>query len=610
MISFSIIALCLLSLLTLVTVSFGIGRALSAGSGWPMDPVADILKGLLLIVSIYAIIKTEAHTILLPIPFLVLLHIFLKKQLDRPGAPLRTYLWLFLLAFLFYSCFFLFAFISFEPGMVRLPTGDNAFYARLAEFLNDKGVENYRFDHGSTDSAVMPYHYFDCWATALVSKIFKLNTHYVLMLVVYPLFSLLFVLVVFGWLRKENRPDWKTGIVALLTPLFAGIGFLYPSRWVNAEVLNQAPVEIVKLLCPAVLFVWMLSYLRANDISRVLILAAIMGLCYATLLPALAMLSGWILFQSLQQKKIKFLIPALICVVSTAAYFILFYRNSGYSQVRFQFTKMEYTARSIKMLAGGIFEIILWLPVILLAWFVFKVGKFRQIIELETFFIFVLGGLLGWIFCWTIHVEYQQLFESAFVLVSALLTALVLVNAFESFKWLGYIPVLGFGIFFLVRNPRYNYHVEEIRRADLQKAKDFLQRNGPGNFASCRGKEEYTSYYSLLTQTYPALAWLGYLREPYESFSLDTWNLREELKKRHNMGHAVDVLDHAPYTIFVNEHPELAGSKRNRAFIEKRGIRYLQVSPWAGTGPNQFIMNDSLVLHGGWKIYHFENKIF
>ncbi|MBL0234353.1 MAG: hypothetical protein IPQ08_11885 [Chitinophagaceae bacterium] len=605
MISFSIIALCLLSLLTLVTVSFGIGRALSAGSGWPMDPVADILKGLLLIVSIYAIIKTEAHTILLPIPFLVLLHIFLKKQLDRPGAPLRTYLWLFLLAFLFYSCFFLFAFISFEPGMVRLPTGDNAFYARLAEFLNDKGVENYRFDHGSTDSAVMPYHYFDCWATALVSKIFELNTHYVLMLVVYPLFSLLFVLVVFGWLRKENRPDWKTGIVALLTPLFAGIGFLYPSRWVNAEVLNQAPVEIVKLLCPAVLFVWMLSYLRYNDISRVLIVSAIIGLCYATLLPALALLTGWILFQSFRQGRIKFLIPALIGAIISAGYFIWFYRNSGYSQVRFQFTAMEYIGRSLKMMAGGMMEIIIWLPIMVLGWLIFREQKFLQVRELKAILIFVLGGLLGWIFCWTIHVEYQQLFESAFVLGSALLTALVFVNAFESFKWLVYVPVFGLIIFFIVRNPRYNYHVEELRSADLQKAKDFLKRNGPGNFASYRCKKEYTSYYSMLTQTYPALAWLGYLREPYESFSLDTWELREDLKKRHNMGHAVDVLDHAPYTSFAREHQYLTGIECGRVFMESRGIRYLQISPLVQIAFPGIYIKDSIQLSGGWRIYSF-----
>ena len=605
MINASIILFSFLALVVLLLVSFGIGRVLSALAARPMDLVEDILNGLLLLVSGYAIFISGAHTIFLPIPLLVLFLVFLRKDKEKPGSSFKIYSWVLVLALLFYGAFFLLAFISWEPDIVRVRMGDGAFYARLASFLNDKGVENYRIDYVSTDLSVVPYHYFDCWAGALSGKIFGLNTHYAMMLVVYPFFTSLFVLVVFKWLRKENRAEWKTGIVALLSPLFSGVGFLYPSHWMTAEVLSNSPLGVGKVLCPAVFLVWMLFLLRKNDISRALILSSIIVLCNTTLLPAVALLAGWLLFQSFRQKRIQSVLPALLLTMISGGYFIWFYGDSGYTHFQFQYSTMEYIIRSLKMMVGGFLEISLWLPIIVIGYFLFRNYRFKMVLEIRCLLIFVFGGLLGWVVCWPIHVEYQQLYESAFVLGTSLLTALVLVNAMESFKRLVYIPILAIFLFFIVRDLRFNYKADELVKADVQKAKDFLQRNGPGNFASYQGKEAFPSYYSLLTQTYPALIWFGYLREPYQSFSLDTWELREEWKSRVNMGYAVEALDQAPFTIFTRNHPGLMGIERDKAFLKETGVHYLQVSKTARKDLAGFMINDSLILSDGWKVYHF-----
>lgn len=606
MITTSIILLSSLALIGLVILSFGIGRGLSVLASRPIDLVADIINGLLLVVSGYAIFKSGGHTILLPIPLLVLFLVFRKKDQDNEKISIKPYSRLLALAFLFYWAIFLLTFFSWEPGMARVYTGDSAFYARLAAFLNDKGVENYRFDHGSSDMAVMPYHYFDCWTAALCSRIFGLNTHYAMILVVYPLLASLIVLVVFHWLRKESRADWKTGTVSLLTPLFCGIGFLYPSFLITAEVWDYSILGEGKLLCPAVIFVWMLFFLRKNDISRAIVLWIIIVLCSTTLLTAMALLSVYVLLQAFLKNKIQSLIPSLAIAFISAGYFTWFYRNSEFAHIQIQYSATEYIIRSIKMMVGGILEIALWLPIIIIGWSLFKKRNFPVLSEVRNLVVFVFGGLLGWVICWPMHVEYQQFFESAFVLGTALLTALVIVNSLDFFNRAIFIPIILFFLFFVVQNLRMVYYgAEELEKADIDRVKDFLQRNGTGNFASYREKAAYTSYYSLLTQTYPALPWLGYLREPYESFSLDTWELREEWKNMHSMGYAVEVLDKAPYTIFAKDHPELGGNEKAQVFVQKRNIHYLLVAKDAANDLKEFKINDSLKISRGWRIYHF-----
>jgi len=167
-----------------------------------------LIKGFLFLVSLYAIWITKGKTILLLVPVLLLMVGFLKKpvliiQKESENIKFKQLILFILTACLLYSVYYSQAFIT-NGELVNYAGGDTSFYARAAYNLQLNGIENPRIEYLYPQRFnPEPYHYYDLWFVAGVSKITGINTHLVYLLIIYPFFAVVFVTGIWTFLKKN-----------------------------------------------------------------------------------------------------------------------------------------------------------------------------------------------------------------------------------------------------------------------------------------------------------------------------------------------------------------------------------------------------------------------
>ncbi len=137
------------------------------------DALAIALANLIF-VSSFAIITTSGKTYLIAFPLLsaaLLIYTWSKKKLRLPNPPIKIKFKLVLLISFAIASFILCMRLFNLDGNILTIHHDYAFYGGIADYMNQYHVETTILDPLVIEQSYMPYHYFESWHAALLSKL-------------------------------------------------------------------------------------------------------------------------------------------------------------------------------------------------------------------------------------------------------------------------------------------------------------------------------------------------------------------------------------------------------------------------------------------------------
>ena len=298
------------------------------------DLFIKLLIGLSSISIFYALYKTQANTIFLGV-FIVI--IFALKTFKKPELftlkeafsikpkILIEFIAVFSFSFLF-SCYFLFI-DNNQIGSVYL---DYIYFANLSDFLNFSGTESSYIDYFSATNKPQPYHYFEIWLNALLSKVSGISSVLTQQFVAHSIF---FVLVFLGFkasLLKLNVSTKIATAAALMLPFFHGLVFTnyYPTKLLHPhyEIFLTNAITEPKLYPVYLFFIAaILAFLYERTLLALLILLV---LPLVSIVVAPGIILGLIIFSItlvfFKQPKLP-PIKILAATVLIAAFLFLFY---------------------------------------------------------------------------------------------------------------------------------------------------------------------------------------------------------------------------------------------------------------------------------------------
>lgn len=166
-----------------------------------------LFTGFIFLTTIYAIIKTSGNSSLLIILLSIIAFFFLKRRrfkLHFPPLDLKEWVCFGVYLGLSFYFFAIYATLSGVEvaGYEFWLSGDTLHYAKLASKFNEYGKESLTLIAGN-NSFVVPYHYLDIWAGALMSNFSKSSTIDIISLVLYPLLISILSMSLIG-IIKEN----------------------------------------------------------------------------------------------------------------------------------------------------------------------------------------------------------------------------------------------------------------------------------------------------------------------------------------------------------------------------------------------------------------------
>jgi len=601
-----------LSYCTLLAISFLLGKALEKinlkDGNNSMSIFEIFFYGYLILVSLYAIFITKGHSILLPIPLLLVISRFVTPRASALNErnSYRNAIYLLSAGFVVFIFYYGQAFISLDPDIMRLPGGDFSFYARLGEFIQFKGVETYKIDYYNSGLQALPYHFIDIWTIGLISQFSGLHEYYSLVLVTYPLLASIFILGVYQLFKNYFQNSFVVGVVSVFVLLFSGIGWLYPKFIITADIHDYAPAYHGKLNFIACVVVYAILLLLKNEFERLFVIAAAFVLASFTLTPALGVFCGFVILYALLGNKISFkrlLIPAF-AGLGVILYFIYFYKNSMEERIVSSVSTSDFIIRGSKMFISGILEYSILIPVLVCVAFLIKVSPPDRRQALIFLLLFPVAGLIGWCLLWPVDNEARQFYHNFFTVSASVITGfallwLLLYSHRKVLVWTGSIAFL----LLITKSLRFDYHVESVNKKDINLTKNFILKNGPGAFANYRDSSEFNSYYTLFTKVYQPLPWICLLLPHYQNYSLNTFDL---IKKCENLGdykeQAMAELKSSSYSQYISKKNGI--SQDPLGFSKEYNLKYFTLSPLVKQPYRWWRASDSVVLSNGWKLYY------
>jgi hypothetical protein len=207
----------------------------------------DQLLGLLLLVTTFALIKTNGQTILLGI-FIPVIAGY-KYLTLKPKFPQLTYLkkyfkpllLLIFVSFIFAIPEFLWMYDSSKDALLTVPHYDFLSYARISGFMNDLGAENPNLSlnklYPDEINIKSPYHYPEIWLNGLMHSITGKSTIKTEMLAVFPYLKglLISVLTVSIKNRFSNIKNVNAYFLAFILSSISGVYFSFyqDSTWLK-----------------------------------------------------------------------------------------------------------------------------------------------------------------------------------------------------------------------------------------------------------------------------------------------------------------------------------------------------------------------------------------
>jgi hypothetical protein len=197
----------------------------------------ELIAGISFWVILYSIFRTEFKTVnILFIYILLSLIVIYKKQLSsyiffNLNTFKRTHkdiliLLVTLIPFYLYESFFL---IKRGQFHFHIPYNDYFSYSSWSQLLNINGYENKFLNltvlFPESFKGMMPYHYFELWLNALISKITNEPSVISLLIITYPLTYAIFTLGLFALLEKFKKLNLYTVVLTFFFILIGGVLF-------------------------------------------------------------------------------------------------------------------------------------------------------------------------------------------------------------------------------------------------------------------------------------------------------------------------------------------------------------------------------------------------
>jgi hypothetical protein len=209
---------------------------------------SNTLIGLIVLVSIYSIVITSGKTV----SWLYIILLFgygyfgkLKIMIDNTPIISKCHL-KFGLSLLVVSLVLYLIYLSalFDFRTLRFTDTfcDWQFYSKTSQYLNLGFESTTQFDNIAFGGSFTPYHYFEIWLAAIISKIFSIPSQIATSILMPTVFGCIAYIGVFGFATKLN---YKNALLAFLLLFISSVTFF--SSFLN-KIGISLPLEVGNVL--------------------------------------------------------------------------------------------------------------------------------------------------------------------------------------------------------------------------------------------------------------------------------------------------------------------------------------------------------------------------
>lgn len=578
-----------------------------------------LLTGLFLIISVYALLLTKGHTILLPVPVLLWSYLHYTNTCQstvtaRPW-PFATIVLYLLFAFLIYWGFYAFQFISFDASLIAYVKNDAVYYGRLADWLTSSGVENTSLDYLQlTKPLPEPYHYGDIWLTAIVQQLSGLPAVVVCILVTYPLMAILFLTGLAA--LTEKRGTRALLFLLLIAGFVKGFGFLYLHSFFGGRTATTMLINTPKLFLTGALLLAAWPALQAKNSAALILLAAVAGLQNIILLVILLPVVLIFLLYGLLKKQVSLYSLWLPLVITTlsGAYWLFFYRPF-YSEpgtgptagiVLPSLSKMAVVVFAILRQAGPL------LPFFVLILIIEKPSRrnrFLPAVLLQPAVIFMIllcvSGAILWLLFYYTSYDAIQFLETVTIPVGAISIMLIVTRVFTAeiklWKWIALLLLVltvGGGLWQASEKSFLN-------KREVMAVQRLTQGDPHSYFVNLRPAHSFATDYEYNTLFAQPLYFLNYSRRTYFNISLNTPYTKASPVSDFAATNAA-FLHIAPFSLYVAARDRsLPPDRHIRDFVQHYNIGFISVADTMLPPVLQSLVTDSAIIRDErqWKIY-------
>lgn len=290
------------------------------------------------------------------------------------------------------------------------PHGDIIFYANCTDFLVRFGNENSSLDYLYPLGA-SPYHYYELWFGAGISRIFSLNTILSLVLVIFSIGNLMIwigLCSVLSHFKKINLLDTifcflLLFLTGLAIHLYTNISFMQYIQVFARNSLNYSKLFALYVFSIASL----LLFLKNKPLQAILCLLCLPIVSISTSIGVFPAIFLWIIIHYFVEKKLYY--QALLIELTISLGFFLFYTfltphinthvSTNFTDVIHKLTNSSFLKTAFNICVGTTIQFALIFAPFFLFLILNKKVKIRQLIkqpEIQILIFAYLFSLLGW----------------------------------------------------------------------------------------------------------------------------------------------------------------------------------------------------------------------
>ena len=495
----------------------------------------EIVLGILLLSSTYALFKSSFKTILL-FNLVLFVFIFFRNRKNNTISFLNNFsvsLKDIFSVIIVFAAFFLFQYFNHFQMGTGIPfkiNEDLTFYGRLSGYLRDFGVENFNIEYFLEDKGGnSPYHYVELWCSAMISDVFKIKSRYALLLITYPLFfTSVFLLLkeLFKKIASTDRLVLRVNKNLLIPIVFfiCSSTFLWPDFIIKIEIFSNSLLGYPKLSIVACFFLSTMIAFLNKSYEESLLYLSILQINFIAAIPACSIFcSIFILLYFI--KKLQFdkeLFRSLFLPLATTAmicvFYVLFGGDNSISPQKSDFFTYFFESKNI-IKVGGIVVltivqmIVTGLPFLIIYFLVRKnLSKKTNTLFLLSF-VFLFSAVLSWAILSLMH-DSVQLWNNMWIPLFAILgTAVIFISISQMNIKKALIPLFLIIPILVI----YEYSLNTPKGTLNEWKSEFFKDSIEGKrFVYLTEKEDYSSYFSKIEQVYLGYALhLEFHSDPY-----------------------------------------------------------------------------------------------
>ncbi len=561
-----------------------------------------IFFGITTSITLFALYHTDFNTVFL-FAFILINMVFTDRQKNTYNKILQieyrelTIVIIINLLLLFGAYYF---YYIYSNGAIF---GDNQFYATIATVIANTGVEGTNLDWTSTTLQTTPYHYAEIWQTALLIKLFKVNSIVAYCLLTTPFWGSVIALGGASLYEVIYNKRFKTKPNLILPFLFGFLllfiqsvdlpfvknGFLSNYYTTGSWFRNIKFSSVYIILLMGILGGLIKEYKLTFYVMLLLVpfytptaVAVIGGLSMVLLY--------LIIFKKIEWKQFLFYMGQIVLIV--VLFFVFYFLQQNKTTPTSFYNELSLTAVTIRTIEVYIsFVLFSVIPISIILYVIYRITKQKKatIFNEETkqkcfvFLSFVLGSLsisfmVVIIYFYVNHDAFQLFynFHNALLVISFYVVLLYLINIK---KWWIFLIAFGYFSLLLWQNPSISFNMKKVSYMEynvdtvyFNRIKKIVEQDSQPRFAYIR---DY-SVWSYPMELKPFLIVpdnrIAHFLPRYTPIVLSVNLLPEKLDQRY-----AKKTDFAVYNFIKRENKTTDFQKSLIDFVNKYKIKYIIV---------------------------------